>query len=198
MTRFPNLSPDEAADTFLAVLFESGGVAWLLRLLDEKGRRKRDMEAVRWKTGSGEQFIALYGSLNDTRVQWKPDLAFYESLPMVDVPCSVRITLPRHAYRHRRRLRLDRRCNGTTSSIRKNNRKHACSRSVARNKDNRGRLSAAGYSMVKTGRLSQTRFTAAEANPNSMIRTNQTTEMRWLIHHPNHTNGSPRSINQTP
>ena len=94
---FSNLSLEETPEAdaqFIAALFAAAGVQWPLRMFDEKGNRKRDIEAVRWKTGSGEQVVAIYGPLHDTRAQWKPSESQLDRIRARDVPRPVRIELP--------------------------------------------------------------------------------------------------------
>ena len=94
---FTNLSLDETPEAdaqFIAALFESAGVEWPLRMFDEQGNRKRNIEAVRWKTGSGEQVVAFYGPLHDTRAQWRPSKGQLERVRAMDVTRSVRVELP--------------------------------------------------------------------------------------------------------
>ena len=101
---FSNLSlPEtpEADATFLSALFATSGVEWPLRLFNEDGNRRRNMEAVRWKTGSGEQVVALYGPLHDTRAQWKEPQGGSLSLKRIlahDVTRPVRVEL--HQSKH--------------------------------------------------------------------------------------------------
>ena len=62
--------------------------------LDEEGRRKRNMETVRWNTGDGIEVIAVYGPLHDGRGQWRPKKGLLERISALDVITPVRVKLP--------------------------------------------------------------------------------------------------------
>ena len=102
MCTYPNLSlprTGEGAADFLEALFASAGVTWPLRLLDEGGRRQRDREVVRWRTGPGIAVAAVYGPLNDNRAQWRPmDGRSSERSRARDVPEAVAVRLPRERW----------------------------------------------------------------------------------------------------
>ncbi len=74
MSTFPEImirqTPEACAD-FLTALFASAGVKWPLHLLDEKGNRHRNVEAVRWKVGDGLEVVAVYGPLDDRTGMWR-------------------------------------------------------------------------------------------------------------------------------
>ena len=97
MCSFSNLSrpetPEADAD-LLAEIFASAGVTWPLRLLDAEGRRKRNLESVRWKTGEATEVVAVYGPLDDGRSQWRPDEGLLDRIRALDVPSPVHIRLP--------------------------------------------------------------------------------------------------------
>ncbi len=100
MCSFPNLSvPEthEAKADLLSAVFASAGVKWPLHLLDEKGNRRRNVEAVRWRTGDLE-VVAIYGPLDDRRAQWYPREGLMPRLRAADVPQPVRIVLPQARY----------------------------------------------------------------------------------------------------
>lgn len=97
MCSFSNLSQpetNEADADLLSGIFASAGVTWPLRLLDAEGRRRRNMEAVRWKTGDGIEVVAVYGPLDDGRSQWRPTEGMLERIRDLDVPSPVHIRLP--------------------------------------------------------------------------------------------------------
>ena len=102
MCSFPNLSvPEthEAKAELLSAVFTSAEVKWPLHLLDEKGNRRRNVEAVRWQTGDLE-VVAIYGPLDDRRAQWhnQNGLLLLDPLRAADVPQPVRIVLPQAKY----------------------------------------------------------------------------------------------------
>ena len=97
MATYPNLSRPEApesAATMLAAMFAEAGVQWPLRLLDADGARRRNVEAVRWRTGAGCEVVAVYGPLDDGRAQWRPRERVVQRARAADVPWPVRLELP--------------------------------------------------------------------------------------------------------
>ena len=97
MCSFSNLSLPETPEAdaqWLTSLFASAGVKWPLRLLDAQGGRKRNVEAVRWKTGDGIEVVAVYGPLHDGRAQWRPKAGLIERIRAIDVPTPMKIRLP--------------------------------------------------------------------------------------------------------
>ncbi len=100
MCSFPNLSipkTHEAKADLLSAIFASAGVQWPLRLLDEDGNRRRNVEAVRWQTGNLE-VVAIYGPLDDGRAQWRPREGLLDRVGAADVPKPVRIQLAQARY----------------------------------------------------------------------------------------------------
>ncbi|MAE64732.1 MAG: hypothetical protein CMJ18_10740 [Phycisphaeraceae bacterium] len=83
----------EAAD-FISALFEAAGVARPLDVVDSSGRRHRNIEAMRWRTGDGLQVVALHGPDRDTWPDVYPPVA---PLPFdgLDDPVEVTVNLPR-------------------------------------------------------------------------------------------------------
>jgi hypothetical protein len=67
-----------------------------MHLFDEEGNRRRNMEAVCWKTGEGEQVVALYGPLHDTRAQWVKRSLKQILSHDVTRPVRVRLPAPKH------------------------------------------------------------------------------------------------------
>ena len=74
----------------LDALFAQAGVSWPLELLDADGRRHRNIEAMRWRTGEGIQVVALYGPGDGTAGAGGPPAPFRG----LDEPASVTVRLP--------------------------------------------------------------------------------------------------------
>jgi len=98
MASFANLSvpeTNESAAKLIASIFAQADVQWPLRLLDHDGKRCRNVEAVRWKTGEGIEVVAVYGPLDDGRAQWRPREGLMQRLRASDKPRPVTLKLPR-------------------------------------------------------------------------------------------------------
>jgi len=102
MNSFPNLSlpqTEEAAADFLDALFASTGVQWPVRMVDGEGRRMRNLEAVRWKTGDDLEVVAFYAPLDRGRHLIYPDHYrggdCWTDRTNPSAGASVRIVLPR-------------------------------------------------------------------------------------------------------
>ena len=97
MCTFSNLSLPETPEAdaqFLQAVFAAAGVRWPLHLKDDQGRRKRNLEAVRWRTGENMEVVAVYGPLHDGREQWLPAEGLLDRIHALDVPEPVLIELP--------------------------------------------------------------------------------------------------------
>ncbi len=100
MWSFPPLATHdgpEDASTFLQTIFAEAGVQWPLTMVDEAGRRHRNMESMRWRTGDGIEVVALFGPDRST---WHDSSAPPPPAPFTDlatpVPVTVRLPRPRH------------------------------------------------------------------------------------------------------
>lgn len=107
MGTFPHVmvpqTPESCAN-FLAGLFSAAEVQWPMRLMDEKGRRHRNLEAVRWQVGESMEVVAVYGPLDHRDAKWRhytPGIRRGAKVPPRqehDQIDPVRIHLPREKY----------------------------------------------------------------------------------------------------
>ena len=104
MWSYPNLAehegPEDAAE-LLRGLFASAGIDWPLRISGEDGRRHRNIEAMRWRTGGDLQVVALYGPSRATFPGG--ELIVPAPFTNFDDPVAVTVRLPRpmHVYEMR-------------------------------------------------------------------------------------------------
>jgi len=115
MWSYPNLAlygiPDEAADV-LRNIFSVSGVEWPLALVDEEGKRHRNIEAMRWQTGRGIEVVALNGP---TRNTWPEFPAVSAPFKGLDTAVPVTVHLPRQMYAYE--MRTGRRSDGPTNKF---------------------------------------------------------------------------------
>ena len=103
MWSYPKLAmhdgPEDAARFLRGLLFESGVIA-PLELVDGNGRRHRNIEAMRWRTGTGTEVVALYGPAWGT---WPEPNGSRDPLPApfggdMETPVPVTVQLPGPRY----------------------------------------------------------------------------------------------------
>ncbi|MAE64727.1 MAG: hypothetical protein CMJ18_10715 [Phycisphaeraceae bacterium] len=103
MWSFPKLAvhdgPDDAV-AFFRGLLATGGVAPTLELADGSGRRHRNIEAMRWRTGPGVEVLALHGPAWGT---WPEPNGSHDRMPppfegSMDVATPVTVKLPEARY----------------------------------------------------------------------------------------------------
>lgn len=108
MWSFPKLAVqngnDDAASFFRTLLAKAGATP-PLTLVDTRGRRHRNIEAMRWRTGHRTQVIALHGPFLGT---WPEPNGEIDSLPSpfhrgrtAPVPVTVKLPAPRYVYEMR-------------------------------------------------------------------------------------------------
>lgn len=108
MWLYPKLAvhkgPEDAAE-FLRALFSEAGIKAPLELTDDHGRRHRNVETMRWRTGEGVEVIALHGPSWGT---WPEPNGALDTMPApfgdgmdTSVPITLNLSEPRHVYEMR-------------------------------------------------------------------------------------------------
>ena len=96
--------PEDAAEFFRGLL-AAAGVEAPLDLVDDHGRRHRNIEAVRWRTGAGTEIVALHGpswgTWPEPNGSFDPPAAPFGGGLDVRVPVTVKLPEPRYVYEMR-------------------------------------------------------------------------------------------------
>ncbi len=108
MWSYPKLAvhdgPEDASKFFRALLAEAG-VEAPLELVDGDGRRHRNIEAMRWRTGAGTEVVALHGPSWGTWPEPNgtpdPPPAPFDGGKDMSVPVTVKLPEPRYVYEMR-------------------------------------------------------------------------------------------------